>query len=181
MTIYRLGDHTPHIDPSAFVAPSADLIGSVSMARYASIWFHAVARGDNDQIEIGERSNVQDHCMLHADPGIPLQIGKNVTVGHCATLHGCTIGDGSLIGIGSVIMNHAKIGESCIVGANTLIAEGKEFPARSLVLGSPGRILRELDHQEVEQLNQLAQVYVNNILRYRQLTAVPDSSNEPRG
>ncbi len=169
MTLYRLEDRIPQVEPSSFVAPSADVIGSVVLEAWASLWFNAVARGDNETITIGQRSNVQDNCVLHTDPGIPLLIGRNVTIGHCVMLHGCTIGDGCLIGVGSVILNHAHIGESCLVGANTLITERKKFPPRSMIMGSPGRVLRALDDQEVEQLAQLAQIYVDKIARYRHL------------
>ena len=172
MTLYRLEDRRPLVHPTSFVAPSADVIGSVQMAAHASIWFNAVARGDNEAITIGECSNVQDNSVLHTDPGIPLTIGGHVTVGHSVMLHGCLIGNGSLIGIGSIVLNNAEIGESCLVGANTLITEGKKFPPRSLIVGSPGRVLRELDDREVRDLAAIATIYVEKIARYRQLEVV---------
>ncbi len=172
MTIYRLEDRTPVLHPTSYVAPSADIIGSVELAARASIWFNAVARGDNDPIYIGENSNVQDNTVLHTDPGIPLYIGKDVTIGHSVMLHGCVVGDGSLVGIGSVILNDAEIGESCLVGANTLITEGKKFPPRSVIMGSPGRVVRELDDDQVKEIALISQSYVNKITRYGTLTVL---------
>jgi len=127
MPIYALGGKRPQIDPQSWVAPNATVIGDVRLARNASIWWNATARGDNDPITIGENSNIQDQSVLHTDEGVPLTIGRNVTVGHLVMLHGCTVGDGSLIGIGSVLLNRSVIGQGCIVGANTLIPEGKVF------------------------------------------------------
>jgi carbonic anhydrase/acetyltransferase-like protein (isoleucine patch superfamily) len=172
MTVYRLEDRVPEIDSSCYIAPSADVIGSVRMAAHASIWFNAVARGDNDPITIGENSNIQDNTVLHTDPGIPLVIGNNVTVGHSVMLHGCRIGDDCLIGIGSIVLNQAQIGEQSIVGANTLVTEGKVFPPRSMIVGSPGRIIRQLSDEEVAGLALLADSYVRKISRYRTLTAL---------
>ena len=169
MTIYQLEDRVPKIAENSFVAPSADVIGSVTMAAQSSIWFNAVARGDNDIILIGESSNVQDNVVLHTDPGYPLTIESGVTVGHSAMLHGCRIGRNSLIGIGSVILNGAEIGESCIVGANSLIAEGKIIPERSLVIGSPGRVIRQLSEKEVLELSKIAKIYVDKTIRYQSL------------
>lgn len=170
MTIYQLEDRIPVLHPTSYVAPSADVIGSVALQARASIWFNAVARGDNDPIHIGENSNVQDNTVLHTDPGIPLVIGSNVTVGHSVMMHGCRIGDGSLVGIGSVILNNAEIGESCLIGANTLITEGKTFPPRSVIMGSPGRVVRELSDVQAEEIAAIAAVYVEKIRRYRTLT-----------
>ena len=169
MTIYQLEHRIPDIHENAWVAPSADVIGSVSMAAESSIWFNAVARGDNELISIGERSNIQDSTVLHTDPGIPLIIDDDVTVGHSVMLHGCTIGTGSLIGIGSVILNEAHIGANSIVGANTLITERKQFPERSLIMGSPGRIVRSLKDDEVKSLLAIASIYVHKRIRYRTL------------
>ncbi len=142
------------------------------MQENASIWFNAVARGDNDLIQIGRNSNVQDNAVLHTDPGIPLIIGPGVTVGHSVMLHGCEIGRDSLIGIGSIILNGAKLGESCLVGANTLIAEGKEFAPRSLILGSPGKVIRQLSDKEVVGLQQIAEIYTAKIERYKTLKKI---------
>lgn len=172
MTVYQLEDRIPDIADSCFVAPSADVIGSVVLNRHASIWFNAVARGDNDMISIGQRSNIQDNTVLHTDPGIPLIIGSNVTVGHSVMLHGCHIGDNCLIGIGSTIMNNAEVGKYCIVGANTLITEGKKFPDGSMIVGSPGRMIRKLSDEEISQLAQIAEIYVKKIARYRTLKQI---------
>jgi carbonic anhydrase/acetyltransferase-like protein (isoleucine patch superfamily) len=132
----------------------------------ASVWFGTVIRGDNEPIRIGARSNVQEGCVLHTDPGFPLTVGTDCIVGHMVMLHGCTIGRGSLIGIGSIILNGAKIGEECLVGANTLIAEGKEIPPRSMVLGSPGKIIRQLTDEDVKRFGGAAQRYVANWRRF---------------
>ncbi|HCZ14312.1 MAG TPA: gamma carbonic anhydrase family protein, partial [Candidatus Accumulibacter sp.] len=149
------------------------VIGDVRLARNASIWWNATARGDNDPITIGENSNIQDHSVLHTDEGVPLTIGRNVTVGHLVMLHGCTIGDGSLIGIGSVLLNRAVIGQGCIVGANTLIPEGKIVPDHSLIVGSPGKVVRQLSEEEVARLQHSADHYVANWQRYlRELQAL---------
>lgn len=172
MAVYQLEDRIPDIADSCFIAPSADVIGSVVLKRHASIWFNAVARGDNDMISIGRRSNIQDNTVLHTDPGIPLIIGSNVTVGHSVMLHGCHIEDNCLIGIGSTIMNNAEVGKYCIVGANTLITEGKKFPDGSMIVGSPGRMIRKLSDEEISQLAQIAEIYVKKIARYRTLKQI---------
>ncbi len=169
MSVYQFEQSIPDIHDSCFVAPSADVIGLVKMKENSSIWFNAVARGDNDLITIGKNSNVQDNAVLHTDPGIPLIINANVTVGHSVTLHGCEIGEYSLIGIGSVILNRAVIGESCLVGANTLVAEGKHFADRSLILGTPGKVIRQLTDQEVDDLKKIADIYVAKVERYKTL------------
>lgn len=169
MTIYQLEERVPEIDQTAWIAPSADVIGSVRMSAESSVWFNAVARGDNDLISVGLRSNIQDNTVLHTDPGIPLTIGDDVTIGHSVMLHGCTIGNGCLIGIGSVVLNEANIGEFSIVGANTLITERKSFPARSLIVGSPGRVVRSLSDDEVKGLAAIAGIYVHKISRYKKL------------
>ncbi len=150
-----------------WIAPNATVIGSVVLENNASIWFNVVVRADNDVITIGENSQVQDGSVLHTDPGYPLTVGKNVSIGHMVMLHGCTIGDGSLIGIKSVIMNGAVIGRNCLVGANTLIAEGKVIPDGSLVLGSPGKVVRQLKPEEIARVNETADHYVQNFQRYR--------------
>jgi carbonic anhydrase/acetyltransferase-like protein (isoleucine patch superfamily) len=149
-----------------WVAPNAVVLGKVEIHTDASVWFGAVVRGDNELIRIGPRSNVQDGSVLHTDPGFPLDIGADCTIGHMVMLHGCTIGRGSLIGIGSIILNGAKIGEECLIGANTLIAEGKEIPPRSMVLGSPGKIVRELTTEDVQRFSGAAGRYVANWKRY---------------
>ena len=170
--IYTLADRSPVIDSTSFIASSADIIGSVTIMEQASIWFNTVLRGDNDDIIIGKRSNVQDCSVLHTDPGLPLVIADDVTIGHSTMLHGCQIGRYSLIGIGSIILNHAIIGEDCIVGANSLVTEGKQFPARSMILGSPAKVVRELSDDEVSQLRESAARYTEKIPYYRNLKPI---------
>ena len=153
-------------DGKFWVAPNAVLLGKVRLEEGASVWFGAVLRGDNELITVGARSNVQDGSVLHTDPGFPLTIGADCTVGHMVMLHGCTIGRGSLIGIGSIILNGAKIGEDCVIGANTLIPEGKNIPARSMVMGSPGKIVRQLTDDDVKRFGGAAGRYVDNWKRY---------------
>lgn len=167
--IYSLEDRKVQFRGDYFVADNATLIGSVVLENNASIWFNTLVRGDNDVITIGENTNIQDGAVLHTDAGIKLTIGANVTVGHMVMLHGCTIGNGSLIGINSVILNHAVIGESCLIGANSLIPEGKVIPDGSLVMGSPGRIVRSLTEDEKARLKRSADHYVVNAHRYRTL------------
>jgi carbonic anhydrase/acetyltransferase-like protein (isoleucine patch superfamily) len=150
-----------------WIAPNAIAIGSVVFGNDASIWFNVVVRADNEVITIGENSQVQDGSVLHADPGFPLTLGKNVSVGHMAMLHGCTVGDGSLIGIKSVILNGAVIGKNCLIGANTLIAEGKTIPDGSLVMGSPGKVVRMLKPEEITRINSIADHYSARFKRYR--------------
>jgi len=164
---YSLGERKVITRGDYWIADNATVIGSVVLENNASIWFNAVVRADNDTITIGENSQVQDGAVLHADPGFPLTIGRNVTVGHMVMLHGCTIGDGCLIGIKSLIMNGAVIGKNCLVGANSLIAEGKTIPDGSLVLGSPGRVVRQLSIDEIARVNGTADHYVENFRRYR--------------
>ena len=172
--IYSLGERTLDVQgEDYFVADNATVIGSVVLENNASIWFNAVLRGDNDVISIGENANIQDGSVLHTDTGFPLRVGKNVTVGHMVMLHGCEIGEGSLIGINSVILNGAKIGKHCLIGANSLIAEGKEIPDGSMVMGSPGKIVRQLTPEQIRGLALRAQHYVENFKRYkRDLVAV---------
>jgi len=168
MSLYELdgiGVTTPG-EGRCWIAPTAIVIGKVILEEDASVWFDTVIRGDNEPIRIGARSNVQEGCVLHTDPGFPLTVGPDCTVGHMVMLHGCTIGRGSLIGIGSIILNGAKIGEECLVGANTLIAEGKEIPPRSMVLGSPGKIIRQLTDEDVKRFGGAAQRYVANWRRF---------------
>jgi carbonic anhydrase/acetyltransferase-like protein (isoleucine patch superfamily) len=152
MSLYRIGGHSPQVPASAFVAREATLVGQVRLGERASVWFGAVARGDNEPIEIGEASNVQEGAVLHADPGFPLTIAANVTVGHQAMLHGCTIGEGSLIGIQAVVMNGAVIGKHCLVGAGAIVTENKVFPDRSLILGAPAKLVRQLSDEDVARL-----------------------------
>jgi carbonic anhydrase/acetyltransferase-like protein (isoleucine patch superfamily) len=167
--IYSLGDRKVEIrGEDWWVADNATVVGSVILENNASVWFNVVIRGDNDIITIGENSNIQDGSVLHTDPGIPLTVGKNVTVGHKVMLHGCTIGDGSLIGINSVILNGAKIGKGCLIGANALITEGKEIPDGSVVMGSPGKIVREMTPDQQKGLEMSAMSYVNNFKRFKE-------------
>lgn len=150
-----------------WIAPGATVIGSVVLEPNASIWFGCVVRGDNDVITIGENSQLQDGCVVHTDPGFPVTLGRGVSVGHMAMLHGCTIGDGSLIGIKSVILNGARIGRNCLIGANALVGEGKEIPEGSLVLGTPGRVVRQLSAEEIRHINSFAEHYVQKFKRYK--------------
>lgn len=160
MTIYALGDKTPRIPPSAYVADEATLIGEVLLGERASVWPGVVIRGDNEPIRIGDGSNLQDGAVLHADPGFPLTIGAGVSVGHQAMLHGCTIGDNTLVGIQAIVMNGAVIGRDCIVGAGSVIPEGKTYPERSLILGAPARVVRALNGEDVATLRSNAESYV---------------------
>ncbi len=164
--IYKLGDKSPKIATSCFVAPSADLIGSVIMHNNASVWFNCVIRADNEPINIGENSNVQDGSILHVDDGFPISIAKDVTVGHKVMLHGCSIGEGTLIGMNAVILNGAKIGKHCLIGANALITEGTDIPDGSMVLGSPAKIVKELDEKTQIMLKMGAAHYTQNSAAY---------------
>ncbi|WP_438280207.1 gamma carbonic anhydrase family protein [Pseudomonas alabamensis] len=163
---YRLGDLRVDTHPSSWTAPGAILIGKVRLQAQASVWFGAVLRGDNELIDIGEDSNVQDGAVLHTDPGSPLTLGRGVTIGHKAMLHGCHVGDYSLIGINAVILNGAHIGKHCIIGANALIPEGREIPDGSLVVGSPGKVVRTLSDAQMRLLEASAAHYVANAQRY---------------
>jgi len=166
MAVYQLDTFTPRLAETAWVADSAQVIGNVELAEGASIWFGAILRGDNETLHIGKNSNVQDGSMLHADPGFPLTLGENVTVGHQVMLHGCTVGDGSLIGIKSVVLNGAKIGKNCLVGAGSLITEGKEFPDGSMIMGAPAKVVRPLTPEQIAGLSRAATHYVDNAKRY---------------
>ena len=168
MPVYALGPHTPEIDPESWIAPNAVVIGQVKLAKNASIWWNCTVRGDTDRLIIGENSNIQDGSVLHTNRGIELRIGNGVTVGHGVMLHGCTIGDGSLIGIGAVVLNHAVIGKHSLVAAHTLVPEGKVFPDRALILGSPGKMVRELTDEEIARNRASAERYVINWQHYRQ-------------
>lgn len=165
--LYQLGERRVQLGEEAWVADNATVIGSVTLGARASVWFNAVIRGDCEAITVGDDSNVQDGAVLHADPGKPLLIGREVTVGHQAMLHGCEIGDGSLIGIGAVVLNGAKIGKGCIIGAKALIPEGKEIPDGSLVVGAPGKVVRTLGEPEQQMLRFSAQHYVGNARYFR--------------
>lgn len=166
--LYRLGSESVRLPSNGryWVAPNAVVLGKVELCEDASVWFGAVLRGDNELIRVGARSNVQDGSVLHTDPGFPLEIGADTTIGHMVMLHGCTIGTRSLIGIGSILLNGCQIGEECLVGANTLIPEGKIIPPRSMVLGSPGKIVRQLTDDDVARFTKAAGRYVENWRRY---------------
>jgi carbonic anhydrase/acetyltransferase-like protein (isoleucine patch superfamily) len=173
--LYRLGDRIPELRGERhFIADNASVIGSVILENNVSVWFNAVLRGDNEPIHIGANSNIQDGAVLHTDPGTPLTVATNVSVGHQASLHGCTIGEGSLIGIGAVVLNHAVIGRNCLIGANSLVTEGKVIPDNSLVIGSPGKVLRILSKEEISSIQANAANYVKKLERYMlELTAIP--------
>lgn len=157
---------TPSLDPSAFIAPGAHVMGKVTLHKNSSIWFGAVLRGDNEMITVGEGSNVQENSVLHTDMGHPLTIGKNVTVGHQVTLHGCEIGDGSLIGIQAVVLNGAKIGKNCLIGAGALVTEGKVIPDNSVVMGSPAKVVRELRPEDAARITKGTAIYVERAAHF---------------
>lgn len=160
MALYEISDLKPIVDPSAYVAENATVIGNVAVEANASIWPGVVIRGDNEAITIGRGSNVQEGCVLHTDPGYPMDIGANVTVGHQVMLHGCTVGEGTLVGIQAVILNGAKIGRNCLVGAGALVTERKEFPDNSLIVGTPAKVLRTLTEQDIAGMHKNAAEYV---------------------
>lgn len=166
--IYTLENRTPSLAHDSWVADSATVIGSVTLGHEASVWYQCVLRGDNDNLIVGDRSNVQDGSVLHTDPGIQLRIGSDCTVGHLVMLHGCEIGDNTLVGIKSVILNRAKIGKNSIVGANSLVTEGKQFPDGVMLMGSPAKVVRELTPQEIQMISLTSKIYVQNARRYRQ-------------
>ena len=166
MPLYRYGSRVPSVHGSVFVAPNASVVGSVALSENVSVWFGATIRGDNDTITLGRGSNVQEGAVLHTDPGLALNIGEEVTIGHQAMLHGCTVGNGSLIGIQAVILNGAVIGESCLVGAGAVVTERKVFPPRSLILGAPAKVVRELTDEEVANLRKSAATYVERRARF---------------
>ncbi len=169
MAIFALGGVEPELPDGEdwWIAPSASVIGKVRLARNASVWFGAVLRGDNELIDVGENSNIQDGCVLHTDMGFPLTIGRNVTVGHQAMLHGCTLEDTVLVGMAATVMNGARIGHHSVIGAHALIPEGKVIPPHSLVVGAPGRVARILGDKDIEMLDEAASIYVRKIARYR--------------
>jgi carbonic anhydrase/acetyltransferase-like protein (isoleucine patch superfamily) len=169
MTIYALGDRRPQFpsDGDFWVAPDANLIGDVILHSGASVWFGCTLRGDNESITLGAGSNLQENCVLHTDMGYPLAIGTNCTIGHKAMLHGCTIGDQTLIGMGATVLNGARVGRNCLIGAGALITEGKEIPDGSLVMGAPGRVVRQLDQTAIAGLLTAALHYQENFRRFR--------------
>jgi len=160
MAIYQISEFSPQIDDSAFVADSANVVGKVHLAAHSSVWFGVTIRGDNELISIGENSNVQESTVMHTDMGYPLTIGKNVSIGHMAMLHGCTIQEGTLIGIQAVILNGAVIGKNCLVGAGALVTEGKHFPDNSLIIGSPAKVARTLSEDEINNIHKISANYV---------------------
>ena len=179
MTLYRLDDAGVRLpdDGEYWIAANATLVGRVRLARRASVWFGAVLRADDEDIDIGEGSNVQDNCVLHVDPGYPLTIGENCTIGHGAIVHGCTIGDNTLIGMGAVVLNGARIGRNCLIGANALITEGKQIPDNSLVVGSPGKVRDQIDEAGARGLTTAAENYVVRWRRYARALSPDDCSS----
>ena len=167
MAVYALDGVAPTVADSAWIADSAQVMGSVELGEDVSIWFGAVLRGDTETLRLGRGTNIQDGSVLHTDVGKPLVLGENVTVGHRVVLHGCTVGDGSLIGIGAIVLNGAKIGKACLVGAGALVTEGKEFPDGSMILGSPAKVVRQLSPAQIEGLLASARHYVDNAARYK--------------
>ena len=173
MTLYALGDKTPNVHGNAWVAPDANVIGNVVLEDESSVWFGSTLRGDNEVIHVARGSNVQENCVFHTDMGYPLTIGENCTIGHKVMLHGCTIGDNTLIGMGATILNGAKIGRNCLIGAGALITEGKEIPDGSLVMGAPGKVVRQLDDEAIAKLTASARHYAENAARFaKDLTAL---------
>ncbi len=167
MAVYEVDGMSPQVHASAWIADSAQVMGHVTLGADASVWFGCVLRGDTESMTIGEGSNIQDLTVMHADLGLPLTVGRNVTVGHKVMLHVCTIGDESLIGIGAVVLNGAKIGKNCLVGAGSLVTEGKEFPDGSMIMGTPARVVRQLTPEQIEGIRQSAQHYIDNARRFR--------------
>ena len=167
MTLYALGDAAPQLHEDSWVAPDANLIGKVVLEEGASVWFGSTIRADHEEIRVGKGSNVQENCVMHIDAGYPLTIGENCTIGHKVMLHGCTIGDNSLIGMGAIVLNGAKIGKNCLIGAGALVTEGKEIPDGSMVLGSPGKVVRELDAKTIQGMTMSALHYQENMRKFR--------------
>jgi carbonic anhydrase/acetyltransferase-like protein (isoleucine patch superfamily) len=166
MAVFELDGVRPELDPESWVAENAIVVGRVTMLKNSSVWFGATIRGDNDPVVIGEGSNIQDGSVLHTDVGVPLTIGKNVTVGHMVMMHGCEVGDNSLIGIGSIILNNVRIGKNCLIGANSLVTEGKVIPDNSVVMGAPGKVVREVSEQQVQMMIGGSHHYIENWKRY---------------
>ncbi|HEV7344619.1 MAG TPA: gamma carbonic anhydrase family protein [Devosia sp.] len=178
MPTYTLDGVAPHIDPRAWIAPNATLVGKVIIHSEVGIWFGVVARGDNEAITVGQRSNIQENTILHTDMGFPLTIGQGCTIGHKAMLHGCSIGNNTLIGMGATLLNGSRIGNNCLIGAGTLITEGKEIPDGCLVVGAPGKIVRKLDEAAIADLQRSANGYVQNARRFAaSLVLVPVTGN----
>jgi carbonic anhydrase/acetyltransferase-like protein (isoleucine patch superfamily) len=174
MPVYAIGNKRPQLADPVWIAPNATIVGDVRLAKDVSIWWNATLRADNDPITIGENTNIQDGSTLHTDDGVPLTIGANVTVGHMVMLHGCTVGDGCLIGIGAIVLNRAVIGRECLIGAGSVIPEGKEIPDRSLVIGTPGRVIRQLTDEDVAGIRRSAENYRIHWQQYRdQLKLLP--------
>ena len=167
MPIFKFKTYSPKIESSAWIAHDANIIGKIEILKKASVWFGATLRGDNEEILVGEGSNIQENCVLHTDHGFPLKIGTNCTIGHSVILHGCSIADNTLIGMGSTILNGAQIGKGCLIGAGSLITENKVIPERSLVLGSPGKIVRQVTDEEVKSIKENAEHYVSNYKKYK--------------
>jgi carbonic anhydrase/acetyltransferase-like protein (isoleucine patch superfamily) len=177
MPTYALGDEKPAIADESliWIAPGAHVIGRVTLGRNVSIWFGAVLRGDNDSIDIGDGTNIQDGAMLHTDPGVPLTIGKECTIGHHAILHGCTIGDNTLVGMGAIVLNGARVGKNCLVGAGALVTEGKEFPDNSLIVGSPAKAVRAIPEDGAQSIKEASLWYVNNARKFKtSLKSLPE-------
>jgi carbonic anhydrase/acetyltransferase-like protein (isoleucine patch superfamily) len=167
MAIFQFADHTPRLGDDAWVADNAQVLGRVTLGAGSSVWYGAVLRGDNDDIRIGARSNIQDGSVLHVDPGVPMQLGDGVTVGHQVMLHGCSIGDGTLVGIQAVVLNRARIGKNCLVAAGAVVTEGAEFPDGVLIMGAPAKVKRELTPEEIERNRRIADGYVEQAQRHR--------------
>lgn len=167
MPNYALGERSPHIAESAWIAPDANVIGNVSLGSNVGVWFGAVLRGDNEPIVIGNETNIQEHTIIHTDPGFPVTVGEGCTIGHRALLHGCTVGNNSLIGMGAIVLNGARIGSNCLVGAGALVTEGKSFPDGSLIIGAPAKAVRELDEKAIAGLRASAVNYAANAKRFK--------------
>ena len=167
MPAYSLDGMTPELDPDAWIAPGAHVIGNVTLAAGVGVWFGCTLRGDNEPMRIGANTNVQENCVFHSDPGFPLTVGTGCTIGHKAMLHGCTIGDNTLIGMGATVLNGATVGRNCLIGAGALITEGKAIPDNSLVMGAPGKVVRQIDEARARMLAASAAHYVANMRRFR--------------
>jgi carbonic anhydrase/acetyltransferase-like protein (isoleucine patch superfamily) len=167
MAIYRYRDRTPRIPASAYVAPEATVIGDVTLGEHASVWPGAVIRADDDAIVVGANTNIQDCAVLHVDPGCPMTLGANVTVGHQATLHGCTIGEGTLVGLQAIVYNRAVIGKDCLIAAGAIVTEGKTFPDRSLIVGAPAKLQREVTQRDIDAMRANIDAYVRRGQAYR--------------
>ena len=167
MPLIQLADKSPEIHEGCFIAEAASIIGDVSVSEGGSVWYGAVLRGDSDRIDIGKNSNIQDNAVIHVDPGAPVKIGNNCTIGHSAIIHGATLADSVLVGMGSTVLNHAEIGANCIIGANSLITTGKKFPSGSLIMGSPAKVIRPLTPEEITGIQTSANVYVSKSVGFK--------------